>query len=168
MNILVTGGSGLVGSALQEIIDKETTSKFTFLSSKDVDLTDATQTLTCFEKYKPDVVVHMASIVYGASSGDDAQYKSLVDNCRINVNVFDACSKYNVRKIITSLTVALSTEDPVNCQSIINGPDLNLQFHQGYVHSKRLLHSLSVSFAKSNKGDVILLYLSIFLESKTC
>lgn len=158
MNILVTGGSGLVGKAIQDIITEYDNNKYIFLSSKDYDLTKFDSSKLCFEKYNPDIVIHLASVVYGATSGLDAQYKSLLDNCRINLNVFENCSTYNVKKIITCLSVVLSKKDiNVDTSSIIEGPELDLQFHQGYSHSKRLLHNLSISYQKANKGDVILL-----------
>ena len=158
MKILVTGGSGLVGRAIRDIITEDENNKYIFLSSKDYDLTKFDSSKLCFEKYKPDIVIHLASVVYGATSGLDAQYKSLLDNCRINLNVFENCSTYNVKKIITCLSVVLSKKDiNVDTSSIIEGPELDLQFHQGYSHSKRLLHNLSISYQKANKGDVILL-----------
>ena len=39
MKILITGGTGLVGSALRKILD-ETQNETTYLSSKDYDLTN--------------------------------------------------------------------------------------------------------------------------------
>ena len=128
------------------------------INQKDYDLTKFTEANKCFEKYKPDIVIHLASVVYGATSGLERQYKSLLDNCRINLNVFENCSSYNVKKIITCLSVVLSKKDiNVDTTSINEGPDLNLQYHQGYSHSKRLLHNLSISYQKANKGDVVLL-----------
>lgn len=158
MNILITGGSGLVGKSIKDILKEDDKNNYIFLSSKDYDLTKFDSTKHCFEKYKPDMVIHLASVVYGATSGLDAQYKSLLDNCRINLNVFENCSTYNVKKIITCLSVVLSKKDiNVDTSSIIEGPELDLQYHQGYSHSKRLLHNLSISYQKANKGNVILL-----------
>jgi GDP-L-fucose synthase len=159
MKILVTGGSGLVGSALKEMLKVyNCIDEYVFISSTDYDLTNNSQTMLCFERFKPDIVIHLASIVQGAITCIDTQYKSLIDNCNININVFDACSKYNVKKIITTLSVILSEkEDQVDEESIIKGPALDLNFHQGYAHSKRLLHYLSIAYQKANNGHVVLL-----------
>ena len=46
MNILVTGGSGLVGQALQVIQTNYPQYKFHFLSSQDADLTNYQQVST--------------------------------------------------------------------------------------------------------------------------
>ena len=59
-NILVTGGSGLVGKHLKEIIPDAT-----YISSKDYDLTDLQQTKDMMLKCKPNVVIHLAARVGG-------------------------------------------------------------------------------------------------------
>ena len=53
--IMVTGGTGLVGSAVKEVIDAENNSeeKWVYLSSKDGDLTDPAQVAAIFEKHQP-------------------------------------------------------------------------------------------------------------------
>jgi len=157
MTILVTGGSGLVGSALKKITNIAD-NKFIFLSSKMCDLTDINDTKSCFEKYKPTYVIHLAAIAYGATSSSDDQYNSLINNSKINLNVFECCSLYKVKKIIACLSIVLSHDDTTfNIDSINQGPLLNGQFHQGYSHSKRLLHNLSVAYQNAKKGSVILL-----------
>ena len=65
---------------------------------------------------------------------------------------------YNVKKIITCLSIVLSNDDTTfYVDSINQGPILNGKFHQGYSHSKRLLHNLSVAYQNAKKGSVILL-----------
>ena len=50
MKILITGGTGLVGTALQEIF-KNTEHKTLFLSSKDCDLTNYNEAKTIFKPH---------------------------------------------------------------------------------------------------------------------
>lgn len=59
--ILVTGGSGLVGKAIESIIREEHNDKesWIFASSKDGDLRDKEQTKAMFEKYKPTHCIHV-------------------------------------------------------------------------------------------------------------
>ena len=64
MNILITGGSGLVGYNLRQIYHNYQ-DNFIFLSSKDCDLTNFKDTQKIFEKYKPDCVVNLAAYVGG-------------------------------------------------------------------------------------------------------
>uniref|UniRef100_A0A6P7G917 GDP-L-fucose synthase n=1 Tax=Diabrotica virgifera virgifera TaxID=50390 RepID=A0A6P7G917_DIAVI len=65
--ILVTGGTGLVGSAIKEIIqlEKRTDETWVFLSSKDGDLCDYNETKKIFEKHQPTHVIHLAAMVGG-------------------------------------------------------------------------------------------------------
>ena len=84
-----------------------------------------------FEKYKPDVIVHLAGVLKkGSTSDSNTQLELLLDNSRINLNIFDACEKFNIKKIITCLSVTLSsTEKDIDEISIDNGPELFLNFH---------------------------------------
>lgn len=179
MNILVTGGNGLAGSALKELYNNNDVliknNKYYFVSRKEYDLLKINEIYECFEKYKPDVIVHLAGVLKkGSTSDSNTQLELLLDNSRINLNIFDACEKFNIKKIITCLSVTLSsTEKDIDEISIDNGPELFLNFHQGYNHSKRLLHCLSTIYKQSNKGDVILLtppniygYQDVFTSSR--
>ena len=61
--IMVTGGSGIVGSALKECVqnsEAEKKRKWIFLSSKDGDLRDITATDALFRHHKPSKVIHLA------------------------------------------------------------------------------------------------------------
>ena len=63
--VLVTGGSGLVGKAIESIILEECNDKETwiFASSKDGDLRSKDQTIAMFEKYKPTHCIHVSTLV---------------------------------------------------------------------------------------------------------
>lgn len=63
--IIVTGGSGLVGQAVQKIKDSYPSYTFHFLSTKDADLSNYNQTKELFKKLKPHSVIHLAAFVGG-------------------------------------------------------------------------------------------------------
>ena len=75
MKILITGGSGLVGSAIKEIVHFENEeyeqkslkneNEYVFISSKDCDLTNIDITREYFSKCKADAVIHLAALVGG-------------------------------------------------------------------------------------------------------
>jgi FlaA1/EpsC-like NDP-sugar epimerase len=79
--ILVTGGTGLVGKAVEEFVSKgagalaAASEKWVFLSSKDADLRDRTQTFALFDRVRPTHVIHLAAFV------------SVVYDCRSNVKI---------------------------------------------------------------------------------
>lgn len=67
--ILVTGGTGLVGSAIRMVVEQEKDQhkdeQWVFLDAKDGDLRDMAQTKKLFDKYKPTHVMHLAAFVGG-------------------------------------------------------------------------------------------------------
>ncbi len=65
--IMVTGGSGLVGSAIKDFVEAnpKENEEWVFLSSKDGDLRDREETEAIFDKYKPTHVIHLAAKVGG-------------------------------------------------------------------------------------------------------
>ena len=65
MRILITGGTGLVGSALRKISYRYIGCEFNFLSSDMCDLRSQKETYELFEKFKPNYVIHLAARVGG-------------------------------------------------------------------------------------------------------
>jgi GDP-L-fucose synthase len=65
--ILVTGGSGLVGKALQIVVqdEKRQDEDWIFVGSKDANLCDLDATRQLFDKHKPTHVIHLAAMVGG-------------------------------------------------------------------------------------------------------
>lgn len=69
---LVTGGTGLVGKAIEEVIRQDKASgvcseseTWYFASSRDADLRDRASTRALFERLKPTHVIHLAAMVGG-------------------------------------------------------------------------------------------------------
>ena len=65
--ILVTGGSGLVGKAIQTVLQEDGNQRadeeWIFLSSKDGDLRDPLKVKEIFDKHRPTHVIHLAAMV---------------------------------------------------------------------------------------------------------
>ena len=77
--ILVTGGTGLVGSALKEVVEQQCTpvkEHWVFASSKDADLTSLQSTEQLFDRVQPTQVLHLAARVGGlyANSKDNVGF----------------------------------------------------------------------------------------------
>ena len=82
-NVLILGGSGLVGSNFP--YGKK-------LSSKDVNLLNYEDTLKCFEKYKPDTIIHSASKKVSSQLLQIQKADYFHENMSINLNVFRAAN----------------------------------------------------------------------------
>lgn len=65
--VMVTGGSGLVGSAINDFVTAhpKENEEWVFLSSKDGDIRDRKATEAIFDKFKPTHVIHLAAKVGG-------------------------------------------------------------------------------------------------------
>ena len=89
--ILVTGGSGLVGSAIKLVVSQSsdfTNYNFVFLSSKDCNLKDFNNTFYAFRKYNPTYVIHLAANVGGLFKNMNNKVQMFEDNMLMTMNVF--------------------------------------------------------------------------------
>ncbi|RWS22734.1 hypothetical protein B4U80_05460, partial [Leptotrombidium deliense] len=86
--VLVTGGTGLVGKAIEAIVKAECPQlSFVFLSTKDGDLRDFTATKRIFEQYRPSMVIHCAAMVGGIFRNIDNHLNFFRTNMQINDNL---------------------------------------------------------------------------------
>lgn len=140
--ILVTGGTGLVGKAIENVVKTNTLAdeKWIFLSSKDADLTDTLQTEELFQKHKPTHVIHLAAMVGGLFRNLKYNLDFLRNNIQINDNVLNCSYKHGVKKVVSCLSTCIfpdKTTYPINETMIHNGPPHESNF--GYSYAKRLI-----------------------------
>ena len=134
--IIVTGGSGLVGKHLKEILPNAI-----YLSSKDCDLTDINKVKWLISSHNPDIVVHLAARVGGIQ--DNLKYPAdyFDDNILINTNIVKVCKEYNVKRFIGILSTCIypSVVDtyPMKEEDLFIGPPPPSNFSYGY--AKRCL-----------------------------
>ena len=134
-NILVTGGSGMLGKALQSLLPSAI-----FLSSSDGDLRNWEETYNLFENHKPDVVIHLAARVGGVKANIQNMGEFYYDNVRINTNVLEACRVFKVEKLLSTLSTCVypdSASHPLREHDIHNGePHFS---NYTYAYSKRMI-----------------------------
>ncbi|WRT63611.1 uncharacterized protein IL334_000534 [Kwoniella shivajii] len=147
--VLVTGGSGLVGSALQHLIFSEPIGssygrkegeEWVFLSSPECDLRNITQTQEVFRKYKPGKVIHLAAKVGGLFANMSSQHTFLRDNLLMNDSVLQASHESKVNKLVSCLSTCVFPDQvtyPLTEEKIHLGPPHSSNF--GYSHAKRLI-----------------------------
>lgn len=97
MRIAVTGGSGMVGRNLQDVVQNET-DEYVFLTRNHFDCEDRAATLAHFEREKYDAIVHLAACVGGLYMHIDNNQQGYARNKTINDNVIDACAASGVRR----------------------------------------------------------------------
>ncbi|KPJ14247.1 GDP-L-fucose synthase [Papilio machaon] len=149
--VLVTGGSGLVGQAIKEVIEKERQDdphsdgeSWIFCGSKDADLRDKAQTEALFDKHKPTHVIHLAAMVGGLFHNMAHNLDFFRENMAINDNILHASYKYNVKKVVSCLSTCIfpdKTTYPIDETMVHNGPPHPSNF--GYSYAKRMIDILN-------------------------
>ena len=148
--ILVTGGSGLVGSAIKSISNKYS-NKYTFiyLASKTCNLLMYEDTLRFFKENKPNYVIHLAANVGGLFKNMEQPVQMLEDNLIINTNVLKAAHQVKVEKLVACLSSCIFPDDvsyPITEDYLHLGPPH--PSNAGYAYSKRILETQCQSYNK--------------------
>ena len=138
--ILVTGGTGMVGSAIKAISNNYPEYKFIYISSKDYDLTNFNSTEKMFLDYKPEYVIHLAACVGGLYKNMTQKIEMLEKNLQINFNVVKCSHLYKVKKLIACLSTCIfpdKTSYPIDENMLHNGPPHDS--NDAYAYAKRML-----------------------------
>ena len=117
--ILVTGGSGMVGRHLQEILpDAE------YLNST-CDLRDIQSILNLFRKNTPTHVIHLAAKVGGIQDNIAMPAEFFDDNVLMNTNILRACKAFNVERF-TAILSTCAYPDKMQSYPMIEKDLLNI------------------------------------------
>ncbi|KAK7503116.1 hypothetical protein BaRGS_00005742 [Batillaria attramentaria] len=141
--VLVTGGTGLVGRAIETIVQKEEKrpdEEWYFASSKDADLSDRAATEALFDKVKPTHVIHLAALVGGLFRNLKYNLDFYRINTLINDNVLNVSYQRGVKKVVSCLSTCIfpdKTTYPIDETMVHNGPPHTSNF--GYSYSKRMI-----------------------------
>ncbi|MGC6369537.1 NAD-dependent epimerase/dehydratase family protein [Pseudomonas sp. K2I15] len=104
--ILITGAGGGLGKALLASLRKKGYKNILTPSRQVLDLLDPKAVANYFSEHKPQVVLHLASVVFGLLGNLENQMRSLVENTQINSNLFSAINENPVDYVFFAGTVA--------------------------------------------------------------
>lgn len=139
-NILITGSSGLVGTALTQFLIKRGFSNIFPLNSKDCNLIDKDDVDKVFNTIKPDYVFHIAARTLGLGGNLKYQSDVLYENVMINTNVINSARNVGVKKIVAMGSGCVYPDlgdDELYEDQVWIGPPHASQ--ASYGHSKRLM-----------------------------
>lgn len=144
--VLVTGGTGLVGKAIDKIVKEEAREgeRWVFLSSKDADLKSPEATDAVFRREKPTHCIHLAARVGGLFLNMKYKVDMYRDNAMINDNVLEACRKFNVKKLVSCLSTCIfpdKTTYPIDETMLHNGAPHTS--NEGYAMAKRMIDTMN-------------------------
>ena len=122
--ILVTGASGLIGSALVRLLEAEGYENVLTPDSSFCDLRFQKATYNYFEEHKPEYVFHLAACVGGIKSNFDYPGEFIFDNTIMHCNVFESCRVFDVKKLLfpgSACAYPRDAEQPIKESSLLRG-----------------------------------------------
>jgi GDP-L-fucose synthase len=143
--VIVTGGSGLVGTYLKKYL-----SNAVFLSSSDFDLTKEMDVRKIFDLYEPEIIVHLAAKVGGILDNIENPADYFTENILMNTLLLKYSKQNNVKRFIGILSTCIYPDFvssyPIKESELHIGPPTESNFSYGY--AKR---SLAVQIDAYNK-----------------
>jgi GDP-L-fucose synthase len=135
MKVLVTGGTGLVGTAIKSIQPE-----WIYLSSKDCDFNDFTSVQILLQKINPDVIIHLAANVGGLFKNASNRLEMFNSNLLLNYNLLENAYRLNINRVICSLSTCIF---PDGLNRVLTENDLHLGephiSNYGYAYAKRMM-----------------------------
>lgn len=131
MNIVVTGGSGMVGKSLQKILPTAR-----YLSSKDYDLSLREGVEAMFIYERPDILIHLAAKVGGIIDNIQKPAEYFDDNVLMNTLLVKYAYRYGVKRFISVLSTCIYPDVvdtyPLKEEDLHLGPPTKTNFSYGY------------------------------------
>ena len=144
MRILVTGGTGLVGSAFNNI---QTDHELILYGSQTYDLRREQDVDDMIYRTHPDAIIHLAAKVGGVKGNSDHMADFFYENMMINLNLLEWARIYNVPKVLSLLSTCVYPDNPLYplTEDQIHAGEPH-QSNYGYAYAKRMLevHSRAI------------------------
>ena len=137
--ILVTGGAGLVGSAIKLVEKQYPQYDFVFTTRQEHDLTKEADVASLFETTKPDYVIHTAARVGGIGRNLNSPAQQFYNNILMNTYVIHYAHLHSVNKLIAFSSVcAFPAAASIFKEDILqDGPPYPA--HGAYAYAKRMV-----------------------------
>lgn len=131
MKVLITGGTGLIGSEFKSELK---------VSRKNCDITNYHQLMTIFENHKPEAVIHAAARVGGVAANTRFMYDFFYQNILMNTNIVDIARQFGVKKLIGFSSTCVfpdKIEYPLRENQMHDGPPHSSNY--AYAYAKRMM-----------------------------
>jgi len=123
--IYVAGHTGMVGSALLRLLQKEGYTNIVTRTSKELDLTNQSEVYTFFETETPEYVFLAAAKVGGIHANNSFGGDFIYNNLMIQTNVIHAAKQFDVKKLValgSSCIYPKESLNPIKEEYLMTGP----------------------------------------------
>ena len=103
--VLVTGGSGFLGSHVVEALRARGVGEVVVPRSKEHDLRDASHADAVFREHRPDLVMHLAASVGGIGANRRHPGRFFYDNMAMGLNVLESARVHGTAKVVVAGTI---------------------------------------------------------------
>jgi GDP-L-fucose synthase len=139
--VLVTGGAGLLGTALRSELGVQGFAAVLAPDRAELDLTNQAAVSAYFRQHRPAHVFHLAGKVFGLGGNTRYPGAMFYQNAAMNLNVIEACREIGVAKVTAMGTgcvypVALGGEK-LSEESVWDGPPHDSEW--AYAQAKRAM-----------------------------
>lgn len=140
--ILVTGGSGLVGTAIKNVATFFPNTEFIYLSSKNADLRYEKELRAIISvNYPLHGIIHLAANVGGLYKNMEKPVQMLEDNLIMNTNILKIAHEMNIQNVLCFLSTCIFPDSPpkfpITTNMLHYGPPH--PSNEGYAYAKRML-----------------------------
>ena len=147
--ILVTGGSGLLGSAFKKILPNSV-----YPTSEQLDLRNQKDIADYLENSNIQSVIHLAAKVGGVKANIDYVSDFYQINTEINNNIISSCISKNIPKLLCCLSTCIYPDEkyvhyPLTEDQLHDGPPHDSNF--GYAYAKRMV-DIQIRAARKQYG----------------
>lgn len=156
--VLVTGGTGFIGSALVENLKSHGFKKVVAVGSKDYDLTKREEVEKLFCDVEPQYVIHLAAKVGGIADIKAHPADYYYENLLMCTYVLDECVKHNVKKLVaigTNCSYPDRISVPFKESDLFNGYPQEVNASYGIV--KRAFYQQCLAYKQQYGQDFIYL-----------
>ncbi|OUW38374.1 MAG: hypothetical protein CBD44_01000 [Flavobacteriaceae bacterium TMED184] len=123
--VLIFGSNGLVGKSVSDMLSKSDKVETVIASTrKDTDLKNIQDIKNTINENQPSYVINCAAKVGGIYANNTFRAEFLLENLKINLNLFDALKEYPNLSVInlgSSCIYPLNAPNPINESSFLEG-----------------------------------------------
>ena len=103
--VVVSGGSGFLGSFVVEKLQAAGCGKILVPRSREYDLREKAEALRLFQEAQPDIFIHLAAVVGGIGANSRNPGRFFYDNAAMGLNVIEAARREGVEKFVCAGTI---------------------------------------------------------------